>query len=142
MASRPEPAARLPLHLAPGSGEPAYALLERLSRRYGAGSPAAFAGEPSPARLVEPAEAALFAALEEAHGRIEAALSVEDFAGAMAALARLRPAVDAFFDTVLVNAPEAELRANRLRMLGQIRAGLQRVADFSLIEEVGRAAAA
>ena len=104
--------------------------------------PAAFAGEPSPARLVEPAEAALFAALEEAHGRIEAALSVEDFAGAMAALARLRPAVDAFFDTVLVNAPEAELRANRLRMLGQIRAGLQRVADFSLIEEVGRAAAA
>jgi len=43
MASRPEPAARLPLHLAPGSGEPAYALLERLSRRYGAGSPAAFA---------------------------------------------------------------------------------------------------
>ncbi|OXE37823.1 hypothetical protein CCS92_34050, partial [Methylobacterium radiotolerans] len=43
LASRPGPAARLPLHLAPGSGEPAYALLERLSRRYGAGSPAAFA---------------------------------------------------------------------------------------------------
>lgn len=101
----------------------------------------AYAGAPRADLLAEPAEAALFAALEEARGAIEEALAVEDFAGAMAALARLRPAVDAFFDAVLVNAPEPDLRVNRLLMLGQIRAALQRVADFAQIEDPGRAAA-
>jgi glycyl-tRNA synthetase beta chain len=67
----------------------------------------------------------------EAGGR---ALECEDFAGAMAALARLRQPVDAFFDKVTVNCEEAALRANRLRLLAEIRATLNRVADFSQIE--------
>ena len=92
-------------------------------------------GHPVAGALVEPAEATLHAALEEARGRIDAALAAEDFAGAMAALAALRRPVDAFFDHVLVNAPEPDLRRNRLLMLAQIRAGLHRVADFSLIED-------
>ncbi len=62
------------------------------------------------------------------------ALDSEDFTGAMGALAQLRLPVDAFFDKVTVNCDEAELRANRLRLLSEIRATLNRVADFSQIE--------
>jgi glycyl-tRNA synthetase beta chain len=51
----------------------------------------------------------------------------------MRALAALRAPVDAFFDKVLVNSPVAEERANRLRLLSQIRAAMDRVADFSLV---------
>jgi glycyl-tRNA synthetase beta chain len=71
------------------------------------------------------------AASGEAGGR---ALDREDFTGAMAALAELRPAVDAFFDKVTVNCDESALRANRLRLLSEIRVTLNRVADFSQIE--------
>lgn len=94
-----------------------------------------FAGEPRVEALVEPAEKALFEALAAARQEVERALQIEDFARAMTALARLRRPVDTFFDTVLVNAPEPDLRTNRLLMLGQIRAALGRVADFALIED-------
>ena len=53
---------------------------------------------------------------------------------AMAALAKLRPAVDAFFDKVTVNADDKALRANRLKLLNEIRAATRAVADFSKIE--------
>ena len=59
----------------------------------------------------------------------------EDYAGAMAALAELRPAVDAFFDHVTVNDPDAALRENRLRLLSGLRAAVHEVADFSRIVE-------
>jgi len=62
------------------------------------------------------------------------ALESEDFTGAMGALAQLRAPVDAFFDKVTVNCDEPDLRANRLRLLSEIRATLNRVADFSQIE--------
>jgi glycyl-tRNA synthetase beta chain len=52
----------------------------------------------------------------------------------MAAMASLCRPVDAFFDKVTVNADDAGLRTNRLRLLSQIRATLDRVADFSKIE--------
>ena len=58
----------------------------------------------------------------------------EDYAAAMAALASLRAPVDGFFDRVTVNADEAELRENRLRLLSQIRGALHDVADFAKIE--------
>ena len=60
-------------------------------------------------------------------------VEIEDFAGAMKALAQLRPAVDAFFDKILVNADDAELRANRLRLLASFREATRAVADFSAI---------
>ncbi len=63
-----------------------------------------------------------------------AAVAREDFAAAMSAMAKLRPHVDAFFDKVTVNAPEAEVRANRLRLLNGIRTATRAVADFSRIE--------
>ena len=62
-----------------------------------------------------------------------AAINVENFAGAMRALAELRAPVDAFFDKVTVNAPDAALRANRLALLSEIRATTLNVADFSKI---------
>ena len=49
-------------------------------------------------------------------------------------MARLRAPLDAFFDSVTVNAPEPNLRRNRLRLLNQVRATMDRVADFSRIE--------
>ncbi len=52
----------------------------------------------------------------------------------MAALARLRPAVDVFFDKVTVNADDPALRANRLRLLAGIRSALDSVADFAKVE--------
>jgi glycyl-tRNA synthetase beta chain len=80
--------------------------------------------------------------LEDVQPRIDAALAAEDFAGAMGELAALRAPVDAFFDGVLVNSPEPRLRENRLLILARIRAALERVADFSLVEDAGRSTAA
>ncbi|MND08172.1 Glycine--tRNA ligase beta subunit [compost metagenome] len=51
----------------------------------------------------------------------------------MTALAALRPPVDAFFEKVLVNSPDAKERDNRLKLLGNVRDAMGRVADFSLI---------
>ena len=59
----------------------------------------------------------------------------EDFAGAMTAIAALRPAVDAFFDHVKVNDDDAKVRENRLKLLNEIRAATREVADFSKIQD-------
>jgi len=62
------------------------------------------------------------------------ALESEDFEAAMAALASLRAPVDTFCATVMVNAPDAAVRETRWKLLSQIRAATQDVADFSKIE--------
>ena len=49
-------------------------------------------------------------------------------------MSALRAPLDAFFDKVTVNAPEPELRRNRLQLLSRVRATMDRVADFSKIE--------
>ncbi len=79
-------------------------------------------------------ETALVHKLSDARQAMETLIRMENFAGAMMALANLRAPVDAFFDKVTVNAPEAELRANRLRLLSEIRRTLGGVADFSKVE--------
>lgn len=81
----------------------------------------------------EPAEAALIAALHAAEPEAAAAIEAEDFEGAMAALASLRAPIDAFFDTVTVNAPEPEKRAARLALLQRVHTAVHKVADFSKI---------
>ncbi len=83
-------------------------------------------------RLAE--EKALAAAIDQVKGEAGAAVAKEDFAGAMSAMAKLRPAVDAFFDKVKVNDDEPAVRENRLRLLNEIRAATRAVADFSKIE--------
>lgn len=83
--------------------------------------------------LREKEEASLAAAIEAVKQDTVAAINVENFAGAMRALAELRPPVDAFFDKILVNVEDAALRKNRLRLLSEIRAATYTVADFSKI---------
>ena len=82
----------------------------------------------------EPAEAALVAALDAAEPAAAAAVALEDFEGAMAALATLRAPIDAFFETVIVNDPDQDKRAARLAMLEKVRNAVHSVADFSKIE--------
>ena len=91
-------------------------------------------GDVDAALLVEPAESALAAALSTTLPVVEKSLADEDFAQAMQALSALRAPVDAFFDAVIVNAPDPALRINRLNLLNQLRKSVQAVADFSKIE--------
>jgi len=79
------------------------------------------------------AETALAFAVAAAATAVDAALETEDFAAAMRALSQLRAPVDAFFDKVMVNSDVAEERENRLKLLGQVRAVMGRVADFGQI---------
>jgi glycyl-tRNA synthetase beta chain len=93
-----------------------------------------YAGEPDPELFALPEEKALFVELATAGEMIRAELLRERFAEAMSVMARLRKPVDAFFDKVTVNAPEKELRRNRLLLLSRLRSTLHLVADFSKIE--------
>ncbi|MBB6575885.1 glycine--tRNA ligase subunit beta [Xanthomonas arboricola] len=70
--------------------------------------------------LREPAEEALAEAVEAAIGDTGDALHRHDYVAVLARLARLRPQVDAFFDGVMVNAEDAQLRANRLALLKKL----------------------
>jgi glycyl-tRNA synthetase beta chain len=84
--------------------------------------------------LKDPQEKALAEAIGESEKAVAKAIGNEDFEAAMAALAKLRQPVDAFFDHVTVNADDANLRENRLKLLAQIRSATLSVADFSKIE--------
>ncbi len=83
--------------------------------------------------VVEPEERVLFEAIASSGSEAKAAIEIEDFQAAMTALARLRPAVDAFFDKVMVNVDDARLRANRLKLLDRLRQATLAVADFSRV---------
>ncbi|WP_102959934.1 glycine--tRNA ligase subunit beta [Mangrovicella endophytica] len=86
-----------------------------------------------PTLLTEPEEIALAVAIDQAESELATALASESYAAAMAALAKLRGPVDAFFDKVLVNAEDAAVRANRLALLTRIRTATAKVADFARI---------
>ncbi len=93
----------------------------------------AYTGEIKGTLLNEPAERDLAAAIAKVKFDTEAAINVENFEGAMRALAELRGPVDKFFDDVIVNADDSALRENRLKLLSEIRATTLNVADFSKI---------
>jgi len=93
-----------------------------------------FDGKPAAKLFKEKEEKALNAAIKTAAKEVQAALASEDFEEAMAALAKMRAPVDAFFDKVTVNADAADIRENRLTLLAQIRALTLEIADFSKIE--------
>jgi glycyl-tRNA synthetase beta chain len=94
-----------------------------------------YGGAPDGDRLQQDEEQTLYFRLTSVGDEIADALGREAFTEAMAALAKLRRPVDAFFDRVTVNADDPQLRENRLRLLAQIRSALGTVADFSLIED-------
>ena len=81
--------------------------------------------------LTELAEAALHAALLDVQTVADAAFDRGDYTASLQALAALRAPVDAFFDTVMVNADDPALRANRLGLLARLHAAMNRVADLS-----------
>ncbi len=81
----------------------------------------------------EDAERNLFAAVNQAESQAAQAIQNEDFSGAMIALSALREPVDSFFEKVLVNDENADIRANRLALLARIRTATNTVADFSKI---------
>ncbi len=84
--------------------------------------------------LVDPVEKTLAKHLDEATSGAKEALGSEEYSLAMEAMAKLRRPVDEFFDSVMVNTEDADLRANRLRLLSAIGDTLGQVADFSRIE--------
>jgi glycyl-tRNA synthetase beta chain len=105
-------------------------ILKAEEKKDGAG---AFEKHPEANLRIEPQEHALAAALDRAEREADEKLRSEDFDGALHALAKLRAPVDAFFDHVTVNADNADLRKNRLRLLAQLRRAMHLVADFSKV---------
>ena len=89
---------------------------------------------PDPTLAREEAERSLFAALGAAETAIVSALNGEDFVLSMTEMSRLRAPVDAFFDSVMVNADNSLLRRNRLCLMNRTREVMCRVADFSRLE--------
>ena len=91
------------------------------------------AAELEPALLVEDAEAKVAAALERVDPEIAAALDAGDFNAAVEAGAELGPLLDRFFEDVLVLADDRAVRANRLRLLLNVRDTLGRLGELSQI---------
>jgi glycyl-tRNA synthetase beta chain len=81
--------------------------------------------------LSEPAERALHAAMGEVVPRSNALFDAGDYTGSLQALAVLRTPVDAFFDGVMVNAEQLDVRLNRLGLLKSLHGAMNRVADLS-----------
>ncbi|MCH8467960.1 MAG: glycine--tRNA ligase subunit beta [Roseinatronobacter sp.] len=89
---------------------------------------------PDPKLAETPEEKALFTALDTAEAAITPAMTAEDFATAMAAMASLRAPIDAFFDSVQINTDNQIVRRNRLNLLHRIRATCQQGADLTRVE--------
>jgi glycyl-tRNA synthetase beta chain len=94
-----------------------------------------FDGAPDASLYKLEEEKALAVAIDDVKREASAAVANEDFAAAMSAMAKLRPAVDAFFEKVKVNDDDAKIRENRLKLLNEIRAATRTVADFSRIQD-------
>jgi glycyl-tRNA synthetase beta chain len=85
-------------------------------------------------KLKEVEETSLQQNLIALHKDIQKPLQEEDFNTAMQLLAKTRPAIDRFFDKIMVNADDKNVRENRLRLLASIRNGVDNIADFTKIE--------
>lgn len=85
------------------------------------------------ALLVEEAEREVLAALDRAAPAIDAALTDDDFADGLSAAAELGPPLERFFEDVLVMAEDTAVRANRLRLLLDVRDAVGRLGDFAQI---------
>ncbi|MEW6324955.1 MAG: glycine--tRNA ligase subunit beta [Nitrospirota bacterium] len=106
-------------------------------RRVGRIVPPGFSGSIQPANLTETEERRLHAAWETAR---EETARAADEAAALIALARLRPAVDAFFDKVMVMVEDAAVQANRLALVNAVKKLFEPIADFSKISTAPAAA--
>lgn len=84
--------------------------------------------------LAEPAEIALYQAMLRTAPQAAAQFEAGDYTASLQTLAALRDPVDAFFETVMVNAPEMDLRLNRLGLLQALHNAMNRVADLSSLD--------
>jgi len=94
-------------------------------------SPPATADLFSESRLVEPAERALYDAFQKVDADAQSKLEHEKFTDALCLLAALKAPVDDFFDRVMVNVEDSQLRNNRLLLLMQLDSAMNHVADIS-----------
>lgn len=85
----------------------------------------------NPALLQEQAEKDLFAALQRFVPEANAQFDAGDYTASLQTLAVLRAPVDAFFDDVMVNAEQMDVRMNRLGLLKSLHEAMNRVADLS-----------
>jgi len=85
----------------------------------------------NPALLQEKAEQDLFAALQRFVPEANAQFDAGDYTASLQTLAVLRAPVDAFFDDVMVNAEQLDLRLNRQGLLKSLHEAMNRVADLS-----------
>ncbi|MBK8359706.1 MAG: glycine--tRNA ligase subunit beta [Comamonadaceae bacterium] len=85
----------------------------------------------NPKLLQEPAEQQLFAAMQRFVPEANAQFESGDYTTSLQTLAVLHSAVDAFFDDVMVNAEEMDLRLNRQGLLKSLHDAMNRVADLS-----------
>jgi glycyl-tRNA synthetase beta chain len=83
--------------------------------------------------LTEPTEKALAERSSELAEKVKRLRAEKNYRAALEQIATLRPQVDAFFDAVMVMAPDAEVRANRLALLERILEDFSGIADFSEI---------
>ena len=83
------------------------------------------------ALLQEPAEQALHDALLKVVPQADAQFDAGDYTGSLRTLSALRTPVDAFFDDVMVNADQMDVRLNRLGLLKTLHQAMNRVADLS-----------
>ena len=95
---------------------------------------AALASTYNAALLVEDAEKALAAALEDLAPRFDTLWAQDKYAELLNLLSELRPSVDAFFDAVMVMADDADLRRNRLGLLKALEERFARLADFTALQ--------
>ncbi len=86
------------------------------------------------AKLKENAEQNLAQVIYDSSAWISSRVESESYTEALSKMATLRAPVDTFFDKIMVNCDEKDLRANRLRLLASIRDCMNSVADFSKIE--------
>ena len=111
--------------------ERAFVAYDRANRLAGKADGASAALDPGLA--TDDAELALIDALGQTSPRIESAVAERDFSGAIAAAAELGPPVDRFFEEVLVMADDASVRANRLRLLLEVRDAVGALGNLSRI---------
>jgi glycyl-tRNA synthetase beta chain len=92
------------------------------------------AGSVDPARFTDDAEKVLHKAFTEAETRVRGLVKSDDYAAALREITGLKPAVDTFFDKVMVMVDDAAVRENRVRLLVEIGTLFGKIADFSRIQ--------
>ncbi|MBP9877749.1 MAG: glycine--tRNA ligase subunit beta [Alphaproteobacteria bacterium] len=94
-----------------------------------------YKGQVNPIYLKDGFETKLHVALERASESVDVAIKKNDYVEAMQHLAHLSSPVNDFFENVMVNVEDSNVRINRLELLGQIRQTMNRIASFSCIDE-------